>query len=219
MFEKMNEEITRIGVIPVIVIEDAKDAVPTAEALERAGLKCAEITFRTAAAEESIRQISENFPDMLVGAGTVLTRENVDKAVAAGAKFIVSPVFDPEIVDYCISKDIPVYPGCATPSEIMQGKKRGLGIVKFFPAADLGGAVTIKAISAALKGIKFMPTGGINKDNMREYLALDCVAAVGGSWMCKSGFISNGEFDRIEKLTREALYSAAKIRDGKINKT
>ena len=158
MFEKMNEEITKIGVIPVIVIEDSKDAIPTAEALEKAGLRCAEITFRTAAAEESIRLISENFPNMLVGAGTVLTKENVDKAAAAGAKFIVSPVFDPEIVDYCISKNIPVYPGCATPSEIMQGIKRGLGIVKFFPAADLGGAVTIKAISAALKGVKFMPT-------------------------------------------------------------
>lgn len=217
MFEKMNEEITKIGVIPVIVIEDSKDAIPTAEALEKAGLRCAEITFRTAAAEESIRLISENFPNMLVGAGTVLTKENVDKAAAAGAKFIVSPVFDPEIVDYCISKNIPIYPGCATPSEIMQGIKRDLGIVKFFPAADLGGAVTIKAISAALKGIKFMPTGGINKDNMRDYLTMDCVAAIGGSWMCKSGFISNGEFDRIEKLTREALYSADKIREEKSN--
>ena len=217
MFEKMNEEITKIGVIPVIVIEDSKDAIPTAEALEKAGLRCAEITFRTAAAEESIRLISENFPNMLVGAGTVLTKENVDKAAAAGAKFIVSPVFDPEIVDYCISKNIPIYPGCATPSEIMQGIKRGLGIVKFFPAADLGGTVTIKAISAALKGVKFMPTGGINKDNMRDYLTMDCVAAIGGSWMCKSGFISNGEFDRIEKLTREALYSADKIREEKSN--
>ena len=217
MFEQMNEEITRIGIIPVIVIEDAKNAVPVAEALKRAGLKCAEITFRTAAAEESIRQISESFPDMLVGAGTVLTKENIDKAVGAGAKFIVSPVFDTEIVDYCISKNIPIYPGCATPSEIMQGIKRGLGIVKFFPAADLGGAVTIKAISAALRGIKFMPTGGINKDNLRDYLSMDCVAAVGGSWMCKAGFISNGEFDRIEKLTKEALYSADKIREEKKN--
>ena len=152
---------------------------------------------------------------MLVGAGTVLTKENVDKAVAAGAKFIVSPVFDPEIVDYCIEKNVPIYPGCATPSEIMQGIKRGLGIVKFFPAADLGGAVTIKAIASALRGVKFMPTGGINRDNMRDYLSMDCVAAIGGSWMCKSGFISNGEFDRIEKLTREALYSADKIREEK----
>lgn len=215
MFEKMNEAIAKIGVIPVIVIENAENAVPTAEALERAGLKCAEITFRTAAAEESIKRITERFPEMLVGAGTVLTIENVDKAMQAGAKFIVSPVFDPEIVDYCISKNIPIYPGCATPSEIMQAIKRGLGVVKFFPAADLGGAVTIKAISAALKNIKFMPTGGINKDNMRDYLSMDCVAAVGGSWMCKSGFISNGEFERIEKLTREALYSADKIREEK----
>ena len=215
MFEKMNEEISKLGVIPVIVIEDAKNAVPLAEALEKAGLKCAEVTFRTDAAEESIRQISEHFPDMLVGAGTVLTKENVDKAVAAGAKFIVSPVFDPEIVDYCIEKNVPIYPGCATSSEIMQGIKRGLGIVKFFPAADLGGAVTIKAIASALRGVKFMPTGGINRDNMRDYLSMDCVAAIGGSWMCKSGFISNGEFDRIEKLTREALYSADKIREEK----
>ena len=203
MFEKMNEAIAKIGVIPVIVIENAENAVPTAEALERAGLKCAEITFRTAAAEESIKRITERFPEMLVGAGTVLTIENVDRAVQAGAKFIVSPVFDPEIVDYCISKNIPIYPGCATPSEIMQAIKRGLGVV------------TIKAISAALKNIKFMPTGGINKDNMRDYLSMDCVAAVGGSWMCKSGFISNGEFERIEKLTREALYSADKIREEK----
>lgn len=214
MFEKMNEEIASLGVIPVIVIDDAENAVPLAESLLKAGLKCAEVTFRTDAAEESIRKISENFPDILVGAGTVLTIENVNKAVSAGAKFIVSPVFDPEIVDYCISKDIPIYPGCATASEIFQAMKRGLKIVKFFPAEKMGGIGTIKAIAAALKGVKFMPTGGVNRDNMRDYLTSDLVAAIGGSWMCKEGFINNGEFDRIEKLTREAIYAAERIRAG-----
>ncbi len=214
MFETMNEEITNVGVIPVIVIDNADDAVPLAEALIKAGLKCAEVTFRTDAAEEAIKKISDNFPDILLGAGTVLSIENVDKAVAAGAKFIVSPVFDEEIVDYCISKNIPIYPGCATPSEIFKAIKRNLKIVKFFPAEKLGGMDTIKAIAAALKGVKFMPSGGINRDNMKDYLCSDLIAAVGGSWMCKEGFISKGEFDRIEKLTREAIYAAERVRAG-----
>ena len=214
MFEKMNEEISSLGIIPVIVIDDADNAIRLAEALDRAGLKCAEVTFRTDAAEESIKKISEAFPDMLVGAGTVLTIANIDKAVAAGARFIVSPVFDPEVVDYCIEKEIPIYPGCATPSEIYQAVKRGLKIVKFFPAEKMGGIGTIKAIAAAIRGVRFMPTGGINKDNMRDYLTSDLIAAVGGSWMCKEGFINSGEFDRIQKLTREALYAAEKIRSG-----
>lgn len=217
MFEQMNEEIRKLGVIPVIVIDDADNAIPLAEALLRAGLKCAEITFRTDAAEESIRRISESCPDILVGAGTVLSIANVQRAVNAGAKFIVSPVFDPEIVDYCIEKSIPIYPGCATPSEVYQGAKRGLKMVKFFPAENLGGINTIKAIAAAIQGVKFMPSGGINRDNMQEYLASDLIAAVGGSWMCKEGFISKKDFGRIEKLTREALYYADRIRGGSIS--
>ena len=138
------EKFQKLGVVPVVVLEDTKDAVPLAKALVEGGLPCAEVTFRTEAAEESIRLMTEQFPEMLVGAGTVLTREQVDAAVAAGAKFIVSPGFDPEIVDYCLEKEIPVFPGCITPSEVAQAVKRGLKVVKFFPAEPAGGVAMIK---------------------------------------------------------------------------
>ena len=152
------ERFHEVGVVPVVVLEDAKDAVPLAQALVEGGLPCAEVTFRTAAAEESIRLMAEKFPEMLVGAGTVLTTEQVDAAVKAGAKFIVSPGFDPEIVDYCLEKEIPVLPGCISPSEVAQAVKRGLKTVKFFPAEQAGGVAMIKAMAAPYTGIKFMPT-------------------------------------------------------------
>lgn len=199
------EKFQKLGVVPVVVLEDTKDAVPLAKALVEGGLSCAEVTFRTEAAEESIRLMTEQFPEMLVGAGTVLTREQVDAAVAAGAKFIVSPGFDPEIVDYCLEKEIPVFPGCITPSEVAQAVKRGLKVVKFFPAEPAGGLKYIRAIAAPYTMMKFMPTGGINPQNVREYLAYDRIAACGGSWMVKNTMIENNEFDRIEELVKEAI--------------
>lgn len=212
MFEYMNEQLTEIGVIPVIVIKDAKDAPELGKALSEAGMRCAEVTFRTDAAEETIRTISENFPDILVGAGTVFTKEQVDIAVAAGAKFIDSPIMDTELVDYCIGKNIPIYPGVATPSEAAAGIKRGLKILKFFPAEQIGGLKAIEAMSAVFKGLRFFPMGGVDKENMREYLKSPLVAAVGGSWMVKSSLIEAGKFDKIGKMAREAVYSAADVR-------
>ena len=206
------EKIQKIGIVPVVVLNDAKDAAPLAKALCDGGLPCAEVTFRTEAAEESIRIMAEQFPQMLVGAGTVLTTEQVDRAVAAGAKFIVSPGFDPEIVDYCIEKGITVTPGCVTPSEVAQGVKRGLKVLKFFPAEQFGGVATIKAMTAAYVGIKIMPTGGINPKNVREYLACDKIFACGGSWMVKGDMIKAGEFDKIEAMTKEAVEIVKEVR-------
>ena len=160
------EQIAGYGVVPVVVLEDAKDAAPLAKALVEGGLPCAEVTFRTAAAEECIRVMAKEYPDMFVGAGTVLTIEQVDRAVAAGAKFIVSPGFDPEIVDYCLEKNIPVFPGVITPSEVAQAVKRGLKVVKFFPAEQFGGVATINTMAAPYVELKFMPTGGVNAKNL-----------------------------------------------------
>ena len=207
------EKIEKLGIVPVVVLNDAKDAAPLAEALIEGDLPCAEVTFRTDAAEESIGIISEKNPEMLVGAGTVLTVDQVNRAVAAGAKFIVSPGFDPEIVDYCIEKEIPVFPGCVTPSEITQAVKRGLKVVKFFPAQQFGGVSTIKAIAGPFTGIKFMPTGGVNADNLESYLSYEKIIACGGSWMVKGDLIKAGKFDEIKTLTAEAVKLAADIRN------
>ena len=206
------DELIGFGVVPVVVLNRAEDAKPLAEALMKGGLKCAEVTFRTDAAAESIRIMTENFPEMMVGAGTVLSTEQVDAARAAGAKFIVSPGFDPEVVDYCIKNDIPVLPGIATPSEAAQGVKRGLKIVKFFPAEQAGGLPMIKAMAAPYTGLKFLPTGGINAENMKDYLSFEKVAACGGSWMVKGSLIDAGDFRKIEELTREAVELVKKIR-------
>lgn len=207
------EKIAGFGVVPVVVLEDVKDAAPLAKALVEGGLPCAEITFRTAAAEESIRVMTTEYPDMFVGAGTVLTIEQVDRAVAAGAKFIVSPGFDPEIVDYCLEKEIPVFPGCITPSEVAQAVKRGLKVVKFFPAEQFGGVATIKAMAAPYVGLKFMPTGGVSAKNLESYLSCDKIIACGGSWMVKGDLVKAGKFDEIKTLTEEAVKLAASIRN------
>lgn len=208
----MKERFAQFGVVPVVVLEDAKDAGPLAEALVKGGLPCAEVTFRTDAAEESIRTMTALYPDMLVGAGTVLTIEQADRAVAAGAKFIVSPGFDPEIVDYCIQKEIPVFPGCITPSEVAQGVKRGLEVIKFFPAEQFGGVDTIKALAAPYTSVQFMPTGGINAKNLKAYLSCDKILCCGGSWMVKGDLVKAGEFDRICELTKEAVALVKSIR-------
>ena len=209
----VTEKISTLGVVPVVVLEDAKDAAPLAKALVEGGLPCAEVTFRTDAAEESIKIMTSEYPDMFVGAGTVLTIEQVDRAVAAGAKFIVSPGFDPEIVDYCLSKEIPVFPGCITPSEVAQAVKRGLKVVKFFPAEQFGGVATIKAMAAPYVGLKFMPTGGVSAKNLESYLSCDKIVACGGSWMGKGDLGKAGKFDEIKAMTEEAVKLVAEIRN------
>ena len=210
--ENIMVQIEKTGVIPVVVINDVEDAEPLAQALCEGGLPCAEVTFRTAAAEESIRKMTDIYPNMLIGAGTVLTTEQVDRAVVAGAKFIVSPGFDPEVVDYCILKQIPVFPGCITPSEVAQAVKRGLKVVKFFPAAQFGGVSTIQALAAPYVGLKFMPTGGVNAKNLADYLQCKSIIACGGSWMVKSDLIKAGEFEKFKDMTKEAVSLVNEIR-------
>lgn len=211
----MNEvlkQIEKIGIVPVVVLNDTKDAEPLAKALCDGGLPCAEVTFRTDAAEECIRIMSEKFPDMLIGAGTVLTTEQVDRAVAAGAKFIVSPGTNPGIVKYCVERNIPITPGTANPSDVEQALENGLDVVKFFPAEPLGGLKLIKAMAAPYVGVKFMPTGGINANNVREYLAYDRILACGGSWMVSNDLVKAGDFAKITELTREAADIVKEIR-------
>lgn len=203
----MNEVLKRFyetGIIPVVVLNDANDAKPLGKALLDGGLPVAEVTFRTDAAEESIRILSQEYPDLLVGAGTVLRIEQVDKAAAAGARFIVSPGLNPEVTGYCIRKGIPVIPGVATPSEIEKALGFGLEVVKFFPAEPSGGLPMIQAVGAAYTRLKFMPTGGINAKNVADYLKCDKILACGGSWMVKGDLISAGEFDEITRLCQEA---------------
>ena len=208
----INEQFKEYGVVPVVVLNDAKNALPLAKALVEGGLACAEVTFRTDAAEESIRLMSEAYPEMLVGAGTVLTIDQVKRAVKAGAKFIVSPGFDPEIVDYCLENNIPVLPGCITPSEVAQAVKRGLKVVKFFPAEQAGGIAMIKAMAAPYTMVKFMPTGGINTKNLADYLSCDKILCCGGSWMVKGDMIKAGEFDKITAMNKEAVAKVKEIR-------
>ena len=212
---KMEAAIKRfseVGIIPVVVLNDAKDAEPLGQALMEGGLPAAEVTFRTDAAEESIRIMAEKFPDMLVGAGTVLTIDQAERAVAAGAKFIVSPGFDPEIVQFCLDRDIPVCPGVQTPSEVIQAYKFGLDHVKFFPAENSGGLAMIKAVGAAFPNMKFMPTGGISASNVTEYLENSKIFCCGGSWMVKGDMIKAGEFDKIKKLVAEAAAIVKEVR-------
>jgi len=211
----MNDTLKHIGstgIVPVVVLNKVSDAEPLAAALIAGGLPCAEVTFRTDAAEESIRSISKKFPDMFVGAGTVLSVEQVDRAIGAGAKFIVSPGLNPKVVEYCIKKGYPVCPGIMTPTELEVALGFGLDVVKFFPAENAGGLKMIKAMSAPYTMMKFMPTGGINATNVRDYLACDKILACGGSWMVKGDLVAAGDFAQIEKLTREAADIVKEIR-------
>lgn len=211
----MNEifnKIKDIGIVPVVVIDDAKDATALAEALIAGGLPCAEVTFRTDAAESAIKIMSESYPDMLVGAGTVLKTEQVDRAIAAGAKFIVSPGFNPKVVDYCISKNIPIIPGICTPTEVEMALEHNLNVLKFFPAEPSGGLNFIKAIAAPYTSVSFMPTGGISSGNVEPYLKYNRILACGGAWMAKKELIKEGRFDEIQKLTKEAADIVKKVR-------
>ncbi len=210
--EKLIKEISSAGIVPVVKIDNAGDAVNLAAALRNGGMNCAEITFRTDAAEEAIRLIAGKYPDMLIAAGTVLTPKQADKAMAAGAKFIVSPGLNPTVVKHCIDKGYPVIPGICTPSEIEQAMSLGLSYLKFFPAEAAGGVKMIKALAAPYTGIRFMPTGGINVSNLTDYLSCKAVFACGGSWMVPSDKIADGKFDEIEKLTAEAAALLKEVR-------
>jgi 2-dehydro-3-deoxyphosphogluconate aldolase/(4S)-4-hydroxy-2-oxoglutarate aldolase len=199
------EELGKIGIVPVIKIDDVEKAVPLAKALIAGGIPCAEITFRTAQGEEAIRRIAGEVPGILLGAGTVLTTEQVDRAIDAGAKFIVSPGLNPKVVAHCLEKGIPITPGCSNPSDIEQALEAGLEVVKFFPAEQAGGLDYIKAIAAPYPGLKFMPTGGINAVNIAKYIAYEKIHACGGSWMVSADLINAGDFEKITSLSREAV--------------
>ncbi len=204
----MNEilqKIYEIGIIPVIAINDADKAVPLARALVAGGLPAAEVTFRTDAAEEAIRRIATEVPEMLVGAGTVLTKDQVDRAAAAGSKFLVSPGFNPEITKYALDKGINFMPGTATPGEMEQAMSMGLDAVKFFPAEQNGGVEKLKAVAGPYKNLHWMPTGGVNAKNLMDYLSFDKIIACGGTWMVKADLIEAGNWDEITRLTREAV--------------
>lgn len=199
------QEVYNIGIIPVIKINDASKAVPLAKALIEGGLAAAEVTFRTDAAEDAIRAISTAYPDMLVGAGTVLTIEQAQRALNAGAKFIVSPGFNPKVVKWCLDNGVTPLPGCTTPSEIEGALELGLDVVKFFPAEQSGGLAKIKAMSAPYGNVKFMPTGGVSLDNVNEYLANKKILACGGSFMVKESYIDEENWDEIVKLTKQSV--------------
>lgn len=201
------QQIYEIGIIPVIAINDVEKAVPLAKALVAGGLPAAEVTFRTDAAEESIRRIVNEVPEMLVGAGTVLTKDQVDRAAAAGSKFMVSPGFNPEITKYALSKGINFLPGTATPGEMEQAMSMGLSAVKFFPAEQNGGVAKLKAVAGPYKTLRWMPTGGVNAKNLMDYLSFDKIIACGGTWMVPGDMIDAGNWDEITRLTREAVTS------------
>ncbi len=205
----MNEiikQLGEIGIVPVIKIDDAQQAVPLAKALAAGGINCAEITFRTDAAEEAIRLIAENCPDMLVGAGTVLNTETADRAIAAGAKFIVSPGIKASLVEHCQKKNVPIIPGCVTPTEVEIAIECGLDVVKFFPAEPAGGLAMIKAISAPYPQMKFMPTGGISTKNLTTYLAFNKIVACGGSFMVVD------DLEQVTELSKQAIELVRSVR-------
>ena len=199
------EQLSRIGIVPVIAIDDAEKAVPLAKALVAGGLPAAEVTFRTAAGEEAIRRIATEVPDMLVGAGTVLTTDQADRAIAAGAQFIVSPGFNPAVTRYVIDKGVPMMPGTATPGEMEQAMSMGLDVVKFFPAEQNGGVAKLKALAGPYTTLRWMPTGGVNTKNLMDYLSFDKIVACGGTWMVKKDLIEGERWDEITRICREAV--------------
>ena len=202
---QISEQIFKIGIIPVIAIDDADKAVPLAQALVKGGLPAAEVTFRTAAAEEAIRRIVAEVPDMLVGAGTVLTKEQADRAIAAGSQFIVSPGFNPEITRYVLDKGVVMMPGTATPGEMEQAMSMGLDVVKFFPAEQNGGVAKLKALAGPYTNLRWMPTGGVNTKNMMDYLGFDKIVACGGTWMVKKDLINGQKWDEITAICKDAV--------------
>lgn len=211
----MNDILTQlghIGIIPVVAVDEAEQAVPLAQALLAGGLPCAEFTFRTAAAAAAIRAASQAFPDMLIGAGTVLTIKQAEQAIAAGARYILAPGFDASVVDYCLAQQIPVLPGVMTPTDITLAVAKGLTLLKFFPAEAAGGTAALRSISDPFVGIKFVPTGGISPQNLADYLRLPMVHACGGSWLVKKALIAGGDFTTITQLAREAVTLVRSVR-------
>ena len=206
------QRIYEIGIVPVIAIDDAEKAVPLAKALVRGGLPAAEVTFRTAAAEEAIRRIVAEVPDMLVGAGTVLTKEQADRAIDAGVSFIVSPGFNPEITKYVLDKGMLMIPGTASPGEMEQAMGMGLSVVKFFPAEQNGGVAKLKALAGPYTSLRWMPTGGVNEKNLLDYIKFNKIVACGGTWMVKKDLIEAENWDEIERLTRQAVQTMLGLR-------
>ena len=206
------KELYRIGIVPVVALDDAADALSLGAALKKGGVSAIEVTFRTAAAADAIRLLTREMPELLVGAGTVLTKAQADAAIEAGAKFIVSPGFQPELVSYVLSKGVPMCPGTATPGEMEQAMALGLSAVKFFPAEQNGGAPMLKALSAPYRDLLFMPTGGVKLENLRTYLALDQVFACGGTWLATKDDIKAKAFDKITARTREAVKTMLNFR-------
>lgn len=206
------QRIYEIGIVPVIAIDDAEKAVPLAKALVRGGLPAAEVTFRTAAAEEAIRRIVAEVPDMLVGAGTVLTKEQADRAIDAGVSFIVSPGFNPEITKYVLDKGMLMIPGTASPGEMEQAMGMGLSVVKFFPAEQNGGVAKLKALAGPYTTLRWMPTGGVNEKNLLDYIKFNKIVACGGTWMVKKDLIEAENWDEIERLTRQAVQTMLGLR-------
>lgn len=207
------ERARQVGIIPVVSLPKVEYALPLAESLLAGGLPCAEITFRTAAAADAIAQISVRFPELLLGAGTVLTTEQAQRALACGAQFIVSPGTNPTTVDYCLSKGATIFPGVCTPSEIEQNLAKGVEVLKFFPAEPAGGVAFLKAICAPYGQVQFIPTGGIDMKNIGQYLALPQVVACGGSWMVKPELFAAGEFDKVKQLAAEAVTLVRELRE------
>lgn len=206
------EQLSLVGIIPVIKLNDPEKAVPLVRALKRGGIPVAEVTFRAAGADKAIANIAREMPDILVGAGTVVTLDQCKAAIAAGAKYIISPGFDPEIVGYCVENNIPITPGCTNPSEVSVATKMGLEVVKFFPAEAMGGLKVLKALSGPFPKMRFIPTGGIGPSNLNEYLAFNKIIACGGSWMVPEKMVDNGDFDGITNLAREAVLTMLDIK-------
>ncbi len=213
--EVISRQLDKLGIVPVIVLDNVDSAVPLARALCQGGLACAEVTFRTAAAEESIRRINAEFPNILLGAGTVLKVDQAEKAINAGARFVVAPGFNPRVVDYCQSRGVAVFPGICTPTEIEAAMEEGLTNLKFFPAEPIGGLDYLKAISAPYSQVRFIPTGGISLDNVRKYLAFQKVIACAGTWMVHKDWIASGNFAQIEKTVAEAVAIVQEVRSQK----
>lgn len=203
--DEMLKQVEAFKVVPVVVIENVEDAIPLAQALVNGGLPVAEVTFRTAAAPDAIKAMSEKFPELCVGAGTVINVEQCKKAVECGAKFIVSPGYSQEVTQYCIENEIPIFPGICTPTELINVVNHGLPVAKFFPAAQFGGLKTINALGSVFPQMKFMPTGGVSESNVLEYLASPKIIAAGGSWMVKGDLIKAGKFDEIEAMTKSVV--------------
>lgn len=206
------DRVCEAGIVPVVVLNKVEDAVPLAEALLKGGISFMEITFRTECAADCIEVISREVPDMIVGAGTVINVEQAKTAVSMGAKFIVSPGFDEETVRWALDNDIPVIPGTVTPTEIMKAVSMGLRVLKFFPADVYGGIKAIKALSAPFGQVRFLPTGGVSPDNLKDFIGNKAVAAVGGSWVCKKDDIANHDWDRITALSAEAVKTIKEMR-------